>query len=261
MQKHIAWLWIAGLFGLVAAANAQTPSPSTPPATAFDGTYAFVSSAKVNETYTTLGTERLRRCGDLWDGPLTIANGHARYNKQEGTVGLQGELTMRLDPTPLGKGGGNEGIEITIFGRIDVNGAIRARQTGPNCQYDVIWQKMQSMPFPTRGNRFDGKYTFFSATNVNEWTDPSHTRRCGRMRNAGPLVIVKGRANFTTAKGYLVEGTVGQQGDLAMRYPVDPEVPGYVRPVVGRIDSNGTVRARQSGNWCSHDFTWQREPK
>ncbi|MGH7048166.1 MAG: hypothetical protein ACREE2_17460 [Stellaceae bacterium] len=261
MQKHIKWLWIAGFSGLVVAANAQTSSRSTPPVTAFDGTYAFVSSMKVNETYTTLGAERLRRCGDVWDGPLTIVNGHARYNKQEGTVGPQGELTMQLDPEPVGKGGGGGLIEITTSGRIDVNGTVRARRMNYYCRWDLIWQKMQSLPFPTPSNQFDGTYAFFSATNVNKWMDPAHTRRCGYARNAGPLVIVKGQANFSTAKGYLVKGTVGQQGDLAMRYPADPEVPGYVRPLMGRIGSNGTVRARQIGNWCSHDLTWQREPK
>jgi hypothetical protein len=49
MQKHFVWLWVVGF--LVVATDAQTPS--LPAAnTQFDGTYAFVSSTRVNETYT-----------------------------------------------------------------------------------------------------------------------------------------------------------------------------------------------------------------
>jgi hypothetical protein len=39
-----------GIFRLVVAADAQTPSPPAAN-TQFDGTYAFVSSTRVNETY------------------------------------------------------------------------------------------------------------------------------------------------------------------------------------------------------------------
>ena len=112
MRKHIGWWWIIGLFAMVAA-NAQTPQPPTP-VTKYDGAYAFVSATKVNETFTTLGAERLRRCGDLWEGPLTIVNGHARYDDQEGTVGPHGELAMRLDPEPVGKGGGGGLIDSAV---------------------------------------------------------------------------------------------------------------------------------------------------
>ena len=87
MRKWIGWLWIVGLFGLVAAAGAQTPSPPAA-TTQFDGTYAFVSATKVSETYTTGATEHIIRCGDYTaGGPLTIVNGRAYY---EGTVGSQG---------------------------------------------------------------------------------------------------------------------------------------------------------------------------
>jgi hypothetical protein len=48
MQKHFVWLWLVGFFGLVVAADAQTPSSSAAN-TQFDGTYAFVSSTRVNE--------------------------------------------------------------------------------------------------------------------------------------------------------------------------------------------------------------------
>jgi len=43
MAKNIGWLGIVGSFGLVAAAEAQTPALSTT-TTAFDGTYTLVSS-------------------------------------------------------------------------------------------------------------------------------------------------------------------------------------------------------------------------
>lgn len=138
MPKRVGWLWVVGIFGLSAAANAQILSPSTPPVTAFDGTYAFVSSAKVNETYSWTETHSgSGRCPDLRPrGPLTIVNGHARYNLQEGTVGPQGELVMRA--LILHSGGHSE---IMTFGRIDGNGTVRARRIAYNCSHDLIWQK------------------------------------------------------------------------------------------------------------------------
>jgi hypothetical protein len=48
MRRASTWLWAVGFFGLLAAANAQTPS--LPAATThFDGTYALVSSTKMTE--------------------------------------------------------------------------------------------------------------------------------------------------------------------------------------------------------------------
>jgi hypothetical protein len=144
MHKPIGWLWIAGFFSLVAAANAQTPSSSAA-GIKYDGTYAFVSSTKVNETYMTTGTTRIGRCGGLPPrGPLTIVNGHARYNLQEGTVGSQGELAMRfLAPSPFGRCGGcSPGVEIITRGRIDGNGTVRARRIGYYCSHDLVWQKV-----------------------------------------------------------------------------------------------------------------------
>jgi hypothetical protein len=140
--------WIFGLFG---AADAQTPSLSTAN-TQFDGTYAFVSAAKVNDTYTVTGTNRIGQCRDMGKaGPLVIINGHAQYTAQggatgtgyllEGAVGPQRELAMRNLPAPRGRCGGcGTGIQITVSGRID-DGTVRARQTGSNCRYDLIWQK------------------------------------------------------------------------------------------------------------------------
>jgi hypothetical protein len=84
-------------FGLLAAAHAQSPSSSTA-GTAFDGTYAFVSAANVNETYTTR-SERVRRCGAYKGPPLIILNGQARLRLAKGTVGSQGDLAIPRRPT------------------------------------------------------------------------------------------------------------------------------------------------------------------
>jgi hypothetical protein len=146
MQKHIGWLWTIGFFALLGAADAQTPSPPSAN-TQFDGTYRFVSATKLNETYTTTWTNRMGRCGDVRKlGPLTIANGQARYSGSgrvtkagfEGTVGSQGELALRL-AAPASKS--SLGAEIVTHGIIDGNGTIRARQTSRGCSYDLVWQK------------------------------------------------------------------------------------------------------------------------
>jgi hypothetical protein len=146
MQKRVAWLWIAGFYGLVAAANAQTaPPPSA--GTQYDGDYAFVSATTLNETYMTTWRTRMGRCGDIRRmGPLTIANGQARYagfgrvTKEgfAGTVGPQGELTLRL-AAPASQS--SLGVEIITQGKIDGNGTIRARQMSRGCNYDLVWQK------------------------------------------------------------------------------------------------------------------------
>jgi hypothetical protein len=51
MQKHIGWFCIVGFVAMLTTANAQNPSPATA-ISQFDGTYAFVSSTKVDQTYT-----------------------------------------------------------------------------------------------------------------------------------------------------------------------------------------------------------------
>jgi hypothetical protein len=58
MKKHSVWLWVVGFFGWLAAADGQT-APPTAVVTQFDGTYAFVSATKMNETYTTGPTEHI----------------------------------------------------------------------------------------------------------------------------------------------------------------------------------------------------------
>ena len=77
---------------------------------------------------------------------MTIAYGQARYSgfgrvtKEgfEGTVGPQGELTMRLAAAASKS---SLGVEIITRGTIDGNGTIRARQMGRSCSYDLVWQK------------------------------------------------------------------------------------------------------------------------
>ncbi len=142
MRKDTGWWYIIGFFGLLAtAADAQTPSSSTA-GTKFDGTYAFVSSVKVKDTYMTRGTMHIKQCGDLKPrGPLTVVNGRARYNQQEGTVGPQGELEMRLTTPAPGRRSSSPGVEVITRGNIDSSGTVHARRIGYNCSYDLTWQK------------------------------------------------------------------------------------------------------------------------
>jgi hypothetical protein len=144
MRKHIGWLWVIGIFGFVAVADAR-PSSSPAAGMQFDVTYAFVSSTKVNETYRDFHNRELQ-CRNRRAGPLTIVNGQARYTSRsgrrefEGTIGSRGELAMRstaaaanrLDALPS---------TVIVSGSIDDQGTIRARQTCWFCRYDFIWQK------------------------------------------------------------------------------------------------------------------------
>jgi hypothetical protein len=131
-----------GFFGLVATADAQTPSSSTAGAP-FDGTYQLVSSAKVNKTYTTRKGQ-MGQCANRIAGPLTIVQGQARYTSAtgyqvEGTVGSQGELATRSSAPPTL--GGSQPIETSVYGRIDGTGTVRVRQRSNLCSYDFFWRK------------------------------------------------------------------------------------------------------------------------
>jgi hypothetical protein len=99
MRKTVGLLWIIGFYGLFGAANAQTPSPPAA-STQFDGTYAFISATRVNETYTRGEGHGIGQCPVGHAGSLTIVNGHARMPVFEGAVGSQGELVMRHVPEP-----------------------------------------------------------------------------------------------------------------------------------------------------------------
>lgn len=141
MPKHIAWLWAIGCFGLLGAANAQTPPPATA-GTPYDGRYRLASSAKVNATYTTRKGQ-MGQCPDRRAGSLIIVNGRARYTtasgyKVRGTVGPQGELTMQVVAP---SNWGSHPIDLSVSGSIDGNGTARVRQQSYSCSYDFVWQK------------------------------------------------------------------------------------------------------------------------
>jgi hypothetical protein len=143
MRSQIGLLGVVGFFGLIAVAYAQPPSASTA-GTQFDGTYRLVSAARVNKTYVTRGGGRIGQCPDRRAGPLTIVQGQAKYTSAtgrqlEGTVGPQGQLTMRYIAPPSGSG--YRPVELTVSGSVDGAGTARARQSGSSCSYDFVWQK------------------------------------------------------------------------------------------------------------------------
>jgi hypothetical protein len=119
----------------------------------------------------------------------------------------------------------------------------------------------QALPPSVAGTPFDGTYRLVSAATVNA----TYTTRKGQTgpcpsRRAGPLHIENGKARYTTATGYRVRGTVGPQGELAMRaiapnswagQPIDLSVN-------GTVDGAGTARVRQLSHSCSYDFVWQK---
>ena len=135
---------VIGFFGLLAAAHAQTAPPAGAGAS-LDGTYRFVSSAKVNPTYTTRNGQT-GFCPDRRPGPLHVANGRARYTtttgyRLTGTVGPQGELAMRVIAPPNSSNAGSFPLDINANGTIDGTGMARARQLSHSCSYDFVWQK------------------------------------------------------------------------------------------------------------------------
>ena len=141
MQKHIGWVWVFGLCGSLAVANAQTPPPAVV-GSASDGTYRLVSSANVNATYTTRKGQT-GPCPSRRAGPLHIVNGRVHYNsatgfRVAGTVGPQGELAMRAEgPSKWG----NQPVDLSVSGNIDANGSAHVRQLSHSCSYDFVWQK------------------------------------------------------------------------------------------------------------------------
>ena len=68
------------------------------------------------------------------------------------------------------------------------------------------------------GSAFDGSYHVVSSTKTND----THRAYNGQVahcmdRRPSQLHIVHGQAHYTTATGYRLRGTVGPQGELAMR--------------------------------------------
>lgn len=144
MQSRIGLPAIVGFFGFLAVGVAQTPSSSAAGGP-FDGTYRFVSSAKVNATYVARNG-RTGPCPERRAGPLHVANGQARYTtttgyKLRGTVGPQGELELHIVAPPNSNNAGSSPIDLVVNGTIDGSGAVRARQTSHSCSYDFVWQK------------------------------------------------------------------------------------------------------------------------
>jgi hypothetical protein len=119
----------------------------------------------------------------------------------------------------------------------------------------------QTPPPAAAATPFDGTYRLVSAAKVNA----TYTTRKGQTgqcpdRRAGSLTIVNSQAQYTSATGYRVRGTVGPQGELAMRavgpsswanQPIDLSVS-------GTVDGAGTARVRQLSHSCSYDFVWQK---
>ena len=137
MRTPIGLLSACALAGLLSAAVAQA-QPASPNA-AFDGTYRFLSSTKVNPMYTKKGVSA--PCPDRTPGPLTIAAGAARYTTASGydvsgAVGPHGELALKVVVA-----GDSRPLELDATGDIDANGKAHARQRGPSCSYDFVWQK------------------------------------------------------------------------------------------------------------------------
>jgi hypothetical protein len=86
--------------------------------------------------------------------------------------------------------------------------------------------------------------------------------QCQDFQTVTPLVIANGQARRDGNLGF--EGTVGSQGELAMRSKDPPPgwhgvQPGYEFSVNGRIDATGMVRARLTGRHCSYDLVFRKE--
>jgi hypothetical protein len=144
MSKNSRLLWICGLFGVIASANAQTPPTSTAAST-FDGTYRLMSASNVNATYTDRNG-RTAPCPNRRPGPLHIEHGQARYTnatgyKLRGTVGPRGELAMDLVAPPNSSNAGSQPLNLSVGGQIDSAGTARVRQTSNSCSYNFVWQK------------------------------------------------------------------------------------------------------------------------
>ena len=140
MRKRTSLLAISGLFGLLAAANAQTATPAPGAGTTFDGTYRVVSSTPTNKMYTAYNGQ-MGMCPNRKPGPLHIVGGRVHYMTDSGyrlggTVGPQGELTLRSEMV-----GSSRPARLQASGTIDLGGAAHLHQKGSSCSYDFAWQK------------------------------------------------------------------------------------------------------------------------
>jgi hypothetical protein len=137
MQKHIGLLSILGLLGIIGTAGAQAPSAAR---SSFDGTYRLVSSTRANAMYTSYNGQSAQ-CPNRKPGPLHIAGGRVHYMtatgyRLGGTVGTQGELTMRSAMIASSRP-----ARLEASGTIDANDTVHVHQSGSSCSYDFVWQK------------------------------------------------------------------------------------------------------------------------
>jgi hypothetical protein len=124
---------------------------------------------------------------------------------------------------------------------------------------------------PTATTAFDGTYTPVSLTPVNSQGplvgtgDPyiKAVYQCPLFKPA-PLTIERGQARISNpTTGNQFAGTVGPQGELAMRL-INPGawpegiMPGNEIILSGRINRDGTVRARSVMRACAYDVVWQK---
>ena len=107
----------------------------------------------------------------------------------------------------------------------------------------VAAAEAQTQALSTATTTFDGTYAFVSSTPA-----PPVNARCGNDIG-GPLVAAQGRAEFTNLLGRHshFEGTIGSQGELAMRAAAIAHGDTGDIFANGRIDRDGTVRARMTG--------------
>jgi hypothetical protein len=139
MRKRANLLIIDGFFGLLAAANAQTPTPAPAAATTFDGTYWVISSTRANEMYTSYNGQ-MGMCPNRKPGPLHIVGGSAHYMTASGyrlggTIRPQGELTLRSEMV-----GSSRPARLQASGTTNPSGTAHIRQVGSSCSYDFVWQ-------------------------------------------------------------------------------------------------------------------------
>ncbi len=105
---------------------------------------------------------------------------------------------------------------------------------------------------------FDGTYPFAASAKVSE----TYRSTKGDMgycpdRTPGAFTVVDGLARYTTESGDNLAAQVTPNGQFEMRF-VEADGSGALR-VLGEIDANGRVYARQMGNKCAHDFVWQKQ--
>ena len=139
MKIHIGLLSAVSILSLIAAAHAQTASPA-PVAPGLDGTYRVVSSTPASKMYTAYNGQ-MGICPNRRPGPLHIVHGQVHYmtatgSRLGGTVGPQGELTMRSEMV-----GGARPAHMQASGTIDANGTVHVHQQGSSCSYEFVWQK------------------------------------------------------------------------------------------------------------------------